>query len=231
MLASFFSGIDKLWHPPRKMHSPVSERKAHWEKIYDRNSPLEVSWYQSEPALSMRLIRHTQIAKDAPIIDVGGGASRLVDNLLDSDYSNVSVLDISASALMHARERLAGKSAEVEWYNEDIVGFNPPNRFALWHDRAVFHFLTSRNDRNNYVKVLKRSLAPGGHVIIMTFAVGGPLKCSGLEIVQYDADKLMAELGQDFKLLETGHEEHDTPAGGKQQFAWFRLIRTAEAIS
>jgi trans-aconitate methyltransferase len=204
----------------------VSERKTHWEKVYDSNSPREVSWYQNEPTLSMRLIDHTQIANDAPIIDVGGGTSKLVDNLLDADYSNISVLDISDSALQHARKRLADKAAEIEWYNEDITGFNPPHRFALWHDRAVFHFLTSQDDRNKYLNVLKQSLEPGGHVIIMTFAVGGPQKCSGLEIMQYDEEKLMVEFGQEFELLETGHQGHVTPAGSEQKFAWFRLIRT-----
>jgi trans-aconitate methyltransferase len=204
----------------------VSERKTHWEKIYESNSPQKVSWYQDEPTLSMRLIRDTRIPNDAPIIDVGGGASTLVDRLLDASYSNISVLDISASAMLHARERLADKAAEIEWYNEDITGFNPPHRFALWHDRAVFHFLTSQDDRNKYLNVLKQSLEPGGHVIIMTFAVGGPQKCSGLEIMQYDEEKLMVEFGQEFELLETGHQDHVTPAGSEQKFAWFRLIRT-----
>lgn len=210
------------------MVSPVSEKKAHWDKVYNSNSPLEVSWYQIQPALSMRLINHTQIAHDEPVIDVGGGASTLVDHLLDAQYSNISVLDISASALSQARERLGDRSAEVKWYNEDIVGFNPPQRFALWHDRAVFHFLTGQDERDKYVAVLKRSIKAGGHVIIMTFAIGGPQKCSGLEIVQYDADKLMTELGHGFELLETGHEVHVTPAGREQQFAWFRLLRTAD---
>ena len=208
---------------------PVSEKKAHWEKVYNSKSPLEVSWYQTRPTLSMRLIRHTQIAHDEPVIDVGGGASTLVDHLLDTGFSNISVLDISASALTQARKRLGDRSAEVNWYNEDIVGFNPPNRFTLWHDRAVFHFLTNQDERDKYVDVLKRSVKADGHVIMMTFALGGPQKCSGLDIVQYDADKLMTELGPGFELCESGHEVHVTPAGSEQQFAWFRLTRTADA--
>lgn len=201
----------------------MSDRKLHWENVYQQKSPHEVSWYQQNPSLSLQLIQHCQLAPDAALIDVGGGASRLADSLINDAYSNVTVLDVSAHALEHAKTRLADKAGTVEWFAEDITGFKPPHRFSLWHDRAVFHFLTSRSDREKYISVLKQALEPGGFVIIMAFAMDGPLKCSGLDIVQYDAEKLLAELGQGFELLETGHEIHNTPAEQQQRFAYFRL--------
>jgi len=204
------------------------DRKLHWEKVYSNSSPSRVSWYQEEPTLSLQLIQNTQLALDAPIIDVGGGASKLVDELCNEGYSNVAVLDVSAQALKHARERLEGKANAVEWYEADVTKFKPPHQFALWHDRAVFHFLTTRDDREKYVGVVKQALQTGGHLIIMAFAIGGPQKCSGLDIVQYDADKLTKELGPGFKLVETGHETHLTPAGNQQKFAYFRLEKTLD---
>ena len=178
----------------------MSERKTHWDKVYGSKSPLEVSWYQEQPTLSLQLIRDSGLAHDAAIIDIGGGASTLVDGLCSEGYSNISVLDISAAALEHVKKRLADKACEVEWYARDVTDFHPPQQFSLWHDRAVLHFLTEKADRKKYVNTLKRSLEPGGHLIIMAFAIDGPVKCSGLDIVQYDADKLMAELGQGFEL-------------------------------
>ena len=207
----------------------MSERKKHWEGVYRNKSPLEVSWYQQEPTLSLSLITGASIPLDAPVIDIGGGASTLVDKLSDAGFSNISVLDVSGTALAHAKQRLAHKASTVHWYEEDVTRFEPPHRFLLWHDRAVFHFLTSSEDRKNYVDVLERSLVPGGHIIIMTFAIGGPEKCSGLDIVQYDADKLTKELGAGFELLETGFEVHLTPAGNQQKFVYFRLVKSGES--
>lgn len=201
----------------------MSHRKKHWESVYQNKSPLEVSWYQQDPVLSLRLIRDTRLALDEPVIDIGGGASRLVDTLCESGYTRVSVLDISANALAYAKHRLAEKANTVQWYEADVTHFNPPHRFALWHDRAVFHFLTSRADRESYIGVLKQTLAPGGHLIIMTFAIDGPVKCSGLDIVQYDAETITAELGAGFELVETGHEVHLTPAGNPQKFIYFHF--------
>jgi SAM-dependent methyltransferase len=206
----------------------MSERKDHWEKVYRDKSPLAVSWYQREPDLSLSLIAGAALPLDAPIIDIGGGASTLVDRLCDEGYTDVSVLDVSASALAHSKNRLGQKGNTLHWYEEDVTCFKPPHRFALWHDRAVFHFLTSRVDRENYIAVLKQALEPGGHLVMLTFATGGPVKCSGLDIVQYDADKLSAELGTDFELLETGHEVHITPAGNQQKFAYFRFLHSQE---
>jgi len=218
----------------------MTDRKAHWEKVYTNNSPDRVSWYQEDPTLSLQLIRGTGIAPDSHIIDVGGGASRLVDRLCDEGFTNIGVLDVSRLALNHAKQRLADKVSTgtvregglgykanaVEWYEADITEFDPPHQFSLWHDRAVFHFLTTRADREKYVGVLRQALEPGGHLIIMAFAIGGPQKCSGLDIVQYDAGKLTTELGPGFKLTKTGHETHFTPAGKQQKFAYFRYEKT-----
>ena len=203
----------------------MSDRKTHWENVYSNKSPREVSWYQKTPLLSLQLIDNSGIALDAPIIDIGGGASVLVDYLCEQGYTNIDVLDIATAALAHARERLEDKNCGVGWHNTDVINFVPLHPYSLWHDRAVFHFLTQKADREKYVGVLKQALQPGGHLIIMAFAIGGPLKCSGLEIVQYDADKLAAELGDSFELVEQGHETHVTPAGNEQKFAYFHLVR------
>ena len=204
------------------------DRKKHWEHVYQNKSPLEVSWYQGNPALSLRLIGNAGIDTDAAVIDVGGGASMLVDKLSEAGFTDISVLDVSASALAHAKQRLVDKADEVSWFEQDVTGFNPSRQYDLWHDRAVFHFLISKKDRELYIASLKKALKPGGHLIIMAFASDGPLKCSGLEIVQYDAVKLMTELGPDFQMVEKGHEIHKTPAGNQQKFAYFRLIHTPE---
>lgn len=203
----------------------MSERKQHWENVYLNKSPDEVSWFQQEPTRSLQLIRNTQLDPNAAIIDVGGGASTLVDKLCDDGYTNVGVLDVSRHALAHSRERLSEKAQDVEWYEGDITEFEPPHQFALWHDRAVFHFLTKKSDRKKYVDILKRALLPGGHLILMAFAIDGPRKCSGLDIVQYDTDKLMAELAGGFELIETGCEVHITPVGKEQKFAYFHFTR------
>lgn len=201
----------------------MTDRKRHWEQVYTSKSSLEVSWYQVEPRLSLELVRHSGISKDAPLIDVGGGASLLVDRLQAEGYRQLAVLDISGAALNVARLRLGAQAAAIEWYETDVTQFKAPHPFNLWHDRAVFHFLTATEDRQHYVEVLKRTLVPGGHVIIAAFAIGGPTRCSGLEIVQYDAAKLSAELGPNFHLEEHQTEIHLTPSGKEQLFGFFRL--------
>ena len=204
------------------------DRKAHWQKVYQKKSPSEVSWYQAEPTISLELIDHCDLNATDSIIDIGGGASVLVDHLIGRGYSHLTVLDVSGVALSAARIRL-GKSAEqVEWIEADITAYKPQNQFALWHDRAVFHFLTDSEDRKRYVNALKGALMPNGHLIIASFAIGGPEKCSGLPIVQYDSSKLLGELGPEFQLVEQRRETHVTPAKRTQEFAYFRLIRRAE---
>ncbi len=201
------------------------DRSLHWQQTYQNKSPLEVSWYQKEPTLSLRLIEASGVSPEESIIDVGGGASLLVDCLLERGFSQLSVLDISANALDLTRRRLAERAAAVNWHEIDITCFEPPRTYALWHDRAVFHFLTDADDRSRYRAILEQALKPGGHLIMGTFAVGGPEKCSGLDIVQYDADRLQAELGAGFELLEQTSELHRTPAGKDQAFNFFRLVK------
>ncbi len=201
------------------------DRKIHWEKIYTDKSPFDVSWYQKEPMLSLQLIHGTGVAKDAYMIDVGGGASVLVDHLIDEDFPNVTVLDIAAGSLAYAKERLGEKARAVKWIEADVTEFVAPHQFDLWHDRAVFHFLTEATDRRKYVEVLERSLMVGGHLIIATFAAGGPTKCSGLNIVQYDAKKLQGELGRDFVFVEERALIHITPTKREQKFAYFRFTK------
>ncbi len=200
--------------------------KAHWEQVYRDKSPLEVSWYQAKPDLSLQLIDNTHIEKDAAIIDVGGGASLLVDGLYARGYRHLAVLDISGQALAHAQRRLGAAAGDIHWFEADVTSFSAPHPYDLWHDRAVFHFLTDGGDRKKYMNVLKRTLKPNGHVIIAAFAIGGPQKCSGLDIVQYDAEKLSAELGEGYSLMEEAHELHITPAHKEQKFAYFRYRRT-----
>jgi ubiquinone/menaquinone biosynthesis C-methylase UbiE len=203
------------------------DRKAHWQHVYQEKSPLDVSWYQKEPKLSLELIYRTGVSDDEPIIDVGGGASVLVDFLCKDGFTNVSVLDISENALADAKKRLGDLAKNIEWIESDITEFSSSHKFSLWHDRAVFHFLTNEYDRKKYVNALSQALKAGGHLIIAAFAIGGPDKCSGLEIVQYDSSKLKAELGEEFELLEERSEIHITPANKEQKFMYFRFIRKA----
>ncbi len=205
----------------------MTDRKTHWEKVYLQKPPDELSWRQAEPRLSLELIRASGLPKDAAILDVGGGASTLVDYLLAEGYCNLSVLDVSAAALGHARQRLGKRAENVTWLEADITRFGPARPYALWHDRAAFHFLSEAEDRARYVGALERSLLPNAHVIIAAFAVGGPEKCSGLNVRQYDAERLRAELGAGFTLLEEQAEDHLTPTGKRQAFRYFRFQRTA----
>lgn len=201
------------------------DRKTHWQNVYKEKAALDVSWYQKEPTLSLELIHRTGVLNDEAIIDVGGGASALVDYLSKEGFTNLSVLDISENALNNAKKRLGDSAERIEWFEADITEFKSPHQFSLWHDRAVFHFLTDKSDRKKYVKVLNQTLRPGGHLIIAAFAIGGLKKCSGLDIVQYDSMKLLAELGEDFELLEERVEVHITPANKKQEFVYFRFIK------
>lgn len=208
--------------------SASQRRKTHWESAYTVKAPTSVSWYQARPTFSLDWIGRVAPERDVPIIDVGGGASRLIDHLLDAGYSALSVLDISAAALAHARERLGARAARVKWYESDVTAFRAPQPFRVWHDRAVFHFLTDAADRARYLDVLRASLAPGGHVIIATFALDGPLQCSGLDVVRYDAAGLAKTVGDEFVLMEDARESHATPAGKVQSFTYARFQRRAD---
>ena len=202
-------------------------RQEHWNRVYQTKAPDDVSWFQTQPAISLQLIEATGIGKDEGIIDVGGGASVLVDCLIEAGFTKVAVVEISAAALEHARQRLAKRASSVEWCEADITTFHLPRRFGLWHDRAVFHFLTDPEDRKKYVETLRRTLIPSGHVIIATFAIDGPLKCSGLDVARYDAPSICAALGTDFQLVGQVDETHTPPWDTKQKFSYFRFARDA----
>ena len=163
------------------------ENKTHWEKIYRTKESSQVSWYQLHPTMSLQYIQNTGVSRAGQIIDIGGGASTLVDHLLDDGFQNITVLDISAEALGIAKQRLAARAEVVTWLEADITKINLPNHvYDVWHDRAVFHFLTKPEERTRYVNIVKKSVKPGGHVIVATFAIDGPEKCSGLEVARYD---------------------------------------------
>src|SRR6266545_3763366 len=198
--------------------------KAHWERVY-ADGYEGVSWFQARPDRSLRLIASSGVDKHARIIDVGGGVSSLVDCLLGQGYSPVAVLDISPTSLRYARDRLGSRARNVSWFEGDVTTFSPPRRFGLWHDRAVFHFLTDAAQRRAYVQNLRRTLTSDGAVIIATFAMDGPMRCSGLPVERYDARKISAELGPEFLLIEEVSELHRTPSGTRQAFSYFRFRR------
>ncbi|MBD3609829.1 MAG: class I SAM-dependent methyltransferase [Gammaproteobacteria bacterium] len=200
-------------------------KKEHWEQIYTERKPSQVSWYQSGPYLSLSLIELSHLKPTDSIIDVGGGASTLIDSLLLGGYTNISVLDISSQSLEHAKKRLGDQARQVKWLVSDITEFTPEESYLLWHDRAVFHFLTDAEDRKKYINTMRQSVPAGGHIIIAAFSIGGPEKCSGLEIVQYDADKLKNEFGNKFKLLKTINETHITPNNAEQNFTYYHFLR------
>jgi ubiquinone/menaquinone biosynthesis C-methylase UbiE len=197
------------------------QNKERWEKIYSTKAADGVSWYLKHADLSIRFIHETGVDKSARIIDVGGGTSVLVDNLLNDGYNNLSVLDLSGAALATARERLGENASNVNWIEGDITKVElPHNNFDVWHDRAVFHFLTSLEDRQKYVRTVMNSVKENGHIIIATFAEDGPTKCSGLPVIRYSADELHKEFGDSFSLLSHDKEAHSTPFGTVQQFVY-----------
>ena len=197
------------------------KEKNHWEKVYSSKSEDEISWFQEHAEVSVRLIEQTGAPKSANIIDVGGGASTLVDDLLHKGYRNLTVLDLSGAALAKARSRLGAETDEVHWLEANILEINLPEQaYDIWHDRAVFHFLTAAGDRQKYVQKVLRSVKPGGHVIVATFAEDGPEKCSGLPAMRYSGEQLHGEFGAPFDLLGQEREEHHTPAGVVQRFVY-----------
>ena len=201
-----------------------TEPKSHWEKVYAQKLPTELSWYQDHLQMSLRFTERTGVGKSASIIDVGGGASTLVDDLLDRGFERLTVLDVSPKAIELARARLGINADKITWIEADITRVSlPQNHYDLWHDRAVFHFLTGAEDRQKYLELVKDSLKPGGHIIIATFAPDGPPKCSGLDVVRYSPDSLLEEFGSDFELIESAREGHLTPSGAKQRFIYCYL--------
>jgi len=204
----------------------ATDQRTHWEKVYTTRDAQEVSWYQPHAEQSLALIN--RIAGDGPcrVIDVGGGASTLVDDLLARARFDVTVLDLSEAALQVARERLGKKqAARVHWLTGDVTELElPANAYDIWHDRAVFHFLTEPEQRAAYVAQVRRSVRPGGHVIVAAFGPDGPLQCSGLPVVRYSPDALHGEFGAAFELVEHSAEAHRTPSGAVQQFVYCHCI-------
>jgi SAM-dependent methyltransferase len=194
--------------------------REHWQNVYLTKRETEVSWFQTIPELSLALIRSVSATPRSVIIDIGGGASRLVDALLHEGFEAVSVLDVSEAALSAAKARLGANAARAQWIVADVTGWEPPQRYDVWHDRAAFHFLTAEGDRAAYVERLAHALKPGGHAIMATFALDGPERCSGLPVVRYDAEGLGKVLGERFALLDTRRHDHHTPAGAAQRFQY-----------
>jgi len=200
--------------------------KAHWEHIYAHKAPTQVSWYQEHAQLSLDLIHRAGVQKDDPIIDVGGGASTLVDDLLAAGFQRITVLDIAAKALEFAQERLGPRAAQVTWIEADVTqAALPAQAYALWHDRAVFHFLTQPADRQRYIENARRAVRSGGSLILATFAQDGPERCSGLEVMRYSAERLQQEFCADFEPVESLSERHRTPFGTEQKFLYCLLRR------
>ncbi|HXG83905.1 MAG TPA: class I SAM-dependent methyltransferase [Pyrinomonadaceae bacterium] len=195
-------------------------RKTHWETVYQTKSDCEVSWFSEHLDNSLRMILNTKAGKEAAIIDVGG-SSTLADDLLEKGFADVSVLDISRAAMEKSRERLGSRAAQIKWIEADITEVSlPENHYDIWHDRAVFHFLTTPEDRKKYVELVMRSLKVGGHIIVASFGENGPQKCSGLDVMRYSPDAMRDEFGDEFKLVKSFHETHKTPLGTNQEFVY-----------
>jgi SAM-dependent methyltransferase len=201
-----------------------ASRQAHWDNVYTTKGESEVSWFQQSPAPSLELIAQAGATHASAIIDIGGGASRLVDHLVERGFEDVTVLDLSVAALKAAKARLGARADRVYWLVEDATIWQPARQYDIWHDRAAFHFLTDTADRAAYIERLTRGLKAGGHAIIATFALDGPEKCSGLPVARYDGTSLARTLGAAFRLLQTQRHEHATPWDSRQifQFSVFR---------
>ena len=198
----------------------TTARRSHWENVYGSKLHTDVSWYQEIPDKSLALIKAAGVSTEDAIIDIGGGASTLVDHLLAAGHTDVTVLDLAATAFDQARKRLGEQAGKVNWVVSDVTQFKPQRQYRLWHDRAVLHFLTSAADRARYVDVLQDALGLGGHAVIATFGPDGPLKCSGLEIRRYSVSMLEELLGPGFEVQSHELVNHQTPMGSTQQFLY-----------
>jgi len=197
------------------------DSKEHWEKVYSTKAPDAVSWYTPHLETSLNLIHQASLGKSSAIIDIGGGEATLVDDLIVAGYLDISVLDISQKAIDVARARIGNKANKVHWYCADIAQATlPQNYFDIWHDRAVFHFLTEESQRKRYIEQVMHSVKHGGYVIMSTFGPEGPENCSGLDVVRYDSGSLHGQFGKAFKLINSSTELHKTPMGGTQQFLY-----------
>ncbi|MBA4286365.1 MAG: SAM-dependent methyltransferase [Xanthomonadaceae bacterium] len=209
---------------PAAPADPGNARREHWQRAWTSKPATATSWYQLLPTVSLELIAAATDERSLPLIDIGGGASTLVDALLDAGWQDLSVLDISAAALAVARERLGAAAASVRWLEIDLLDATLLREYAIWHDRAVFHFLTDPVDRERYRQLAEASVRPGGQLIIGSFAEDGPLQCSGLPVQRHSALTIAAALGDAFELLETRRETHLTPSGNAQHFVYCRFV-------
>jgi len=203
------------------------DRKAHWEHIYETKTDHEVSWFEPDPRRSLELILVAIVAGGRSVIDIGGGTSLLVDHLLEAGIGRVAVLDVSEAALRRTRERLGDLAGAVTWLCGDVTDLPSVGNYDVWHDRAVFHFLTSESDRRQYATLAEATVPAGGHIVMATFGPNGPTQCSGLEVVRYDAEGITRALGPAFTLLQSAVKIHDTPGGGTQEFLYSLLRRNA----
>jgi len=203
------------------MHS-----KEHWEMVYTTKASDSVSWFQEYAETSLKFIKNLNLERSAPIIDVGGGASTLVDDLLLNCYSHLSVLDLSGASLEIAKKRIGSNSENVQWYEADVTEAKfSKHQFEVWHDRAVFHFLTKLEEREAYIRNVLHSVKPNGHIIISTFSEDGPTQCSGLPVRRYSAETLQAEFGENFFLKDQLKENHTTPFGTTQKFVFCHFVK------
>lgn len=208
----------------------MSERQAHWQRVYTSKEENQLSWHEDAPALSLALLGEAGLRPEMAVVDIGGGTSRLVDALVARKQTHLTVLDLSPAALETAKKRLAG-AGNVEWVAGDVTEWQPKRSYDLWHDRAAFHFLTAPEDQRAYVRVMARALKTGGRAVIGTFALDGPEKCSGLPVARHDAASLRAVLGEGFSLISTRRHEHTTPWGAVQQFHFGTFEKQPEPLA
>lgn len=201
----------------------VSAEQEHWERVYAERAVEDVSWFEEVPTPSLAMIEALDLSEDAPIVDVGGGASRLAEELWRRGHTDITVIDIAAEALRRAREEFA-ESKQIEWVAGDVRRYDFGRRFALWHDRAVFHFMVTSDDRRAYLEVLRHSVRPGGDVLLATFGREGPERCSGLPVARHSPELLVAALDGIAELRSWHHEEHRTPSGEAQQFLYAHFV-------
>jgi SAM-dependent methyltransferase len=211
----------KLFELLRSKRDP----KKHWENVYQKESPEELSWYQDKPEISLKLIAATGVGFDGNLIDIGGGTSKLASLLVAQGYTKVTVLDIAAYSIEQAKLALGEQANKLQWIEADATNYNFAEKYDIWHDRAVFHFLTDIHDRKRYVDAVQQSLKAGGYLIIATFGLKGPRKCSGLHVVRYNPETLHNEFGNNFDLVETFVEVHSTPSKVQQKFIYCRFIK------
>ena len=201
------------------------DRKTHWEEVYRTTAADDLGWYQAHPTMSLNLIESTGVQKTRSLIDVGGGDSTLVDHLLDQGFEHLTVLDISSTALERAKARLGDHAYRVTWIEGDVTDFRSSKKYDVWHDRAVFHFLTDAEDRTRYLESMNRVVSAQGHVIIATFGYAAPPICSGLPIARYSPQFLAAAVGKGYELVESIEQLHRTPGGKKQPFIYCRFTK------